>query len=164
MSSARLAKINFRVAWRRRDQAIERDAMRLWERLRTLPSDVEPRQRASELCIAAYAGRELIGVSTAVIGELPALRNRFAFFRCLVDPKCRGVTVAGSLLMRSFRVLSDWSLGVPDEGVMGMVTVHENRPISQPVLTGPDGSLALIGYTNAGAQIRLAWFDHAAVD
>jgi len=164
MSEARPLPVDFRAAWQRRDPAIEADAVGLWKRLNALPVHVDMQQRASELCLAAYRGAELIGVSTAVVRELPALRNRFAFFRCIVDPQHRGFVVAGGLLENSFRLLSDWSHANRPARVMGMAAIQENRNIRLPVVRGGGCRLALVGYTTAGAQIRVAWFSHAVVD
>ena len=49
--------IEVRIAWRRDDPEIERDAIDFWRRLGNLPADVTPEERAKEIVLAAYRRR-----------------------------------------------------------------------------------------------------------
>lgn len=157
--------VEWRTAWRLADPKIEADAKALWRRLSVLPEGVDPDLRADELVSAAYVGDQLVAVSTAFIREIEFLRRRFAMFRCVVAPEFRRHSVSRKISGHSREVLEKWSFDRPEEEVMGMATVVQNDEIKAK----PRGAiwrssgLTLVGYTNDGEEIRVAWFDHARV-
>jgi hypothetical protein len=155
--------VEFVPAWKRNDDKIGNDAIQFWRDLGVLPAGVTPEQRVTELCAAAYAGDELIGVSTVSLGQLPPVRCRVGFFRCSVNPAQIHRRIAWRLVKYSRELLEQWSKTNPGEKVLGMAAVLENPNFdllgTRPVWRGSD--LTLIGYNQLGQQIRLAWFDHA---
>ena len=165
-----MAAISIVDAWQRNDARIAADAIDLWKRLDALPANLDPAVRAKELCAAAYLGRELIGVSTMVLETLPQLRCRLGFFRCLVAPEHRQQGLARKLGIHSRALLAQWSEDNPREKVLGMATIVESPALDAfskipiwPSAPGLNG-LALVGYTRAGRQIRVWWFEHARLD
>jgi hypothetical protein len=150
-------------AWKRDNGKIGKDAVDFWRHLQVLPPGVSPEQRVNELCAAAYAGDELIGVSTVSLGQLAPVRCRVGFFRCSVNPAHIHRRIAWRLAKYSRELLEQWSKSNPDGKVLGMVAVLENPNFdllgTRPIWRGAD--LTLIGYNQLGQQIRLAWFDHA---
>jgi hypothetical protein len=158
--------IDLRPAWRRHDEAIERDAVAFWRRLGILPSGVAPEDRAKELVAAAYRDGALIGVSTATLNRIESLRGRFAVIRAATDPAHRRTHVAIALAVASRELLERWAEAHPEEKIAGMAGVVENREIAarlaEPVW--PVTGLHLVGHTPEGRQIRVAWFAKGRVD
>ena len=157
--------VEWRTAWKQADTAIEADAKSLWRQLSLLPGGVDPDLRADELVSAAYADGALVAVSTAFVREIEFLRARFAMFRCVVSPDFRGHSVARKIAGHSREVLEQWSYEHPELAVKGMATVVQNADImakSRGAIWRTSG-LTLVGYTDEGEPIRVAWFDHAVV-
>jgi len=145
---------------------IESDAKAFWQRLNLLPPAVGIETRLPEICAAAYEDHQMIAVATAVIREVDFVRSRLAMFRCSVDPGARRLRVATQLTVYSRKLLELWSLEHPEEQVLGMGTV-----VQSPDLNDRDSRrmmmrsthLGLVGFTDAGEPIRIAWFDHATL-
>jgi GNAT superfamily N-acetyltransferase len=157
--------VDMKPAWRKADPGIEADAKALWRRLSVLPEGVDMDLRAEEIVVAAYVGEELAGVSTAFIRPIEFLRHRFAMLRGMVAPEFRMHNIGRRLVFHSRLVLEEWAREHPEEGVMGVAGVLQNRGlVEKPRLpTSPVGAFTLVGYTDAGEQIRVAWFDHVRV-
>ena len=152
------------TVWRKNDPAIRAKATALWERLGVLPGDTKAEERADQLSAAAFDGDSLVGVATIALAELPQLRCRFGFFRCLVTPEHRQRHLARRLAIHSIQVLGEWSKNNPQKKVLGVATIIENPKLEetskQPVwsLPGIKNGLVLIGHTPRGLQIRLSKF------
>jgi len=161
----RLSEIELRTVWRQDDAAIKADVKALWRRLSILPGGVDAETRADEIVCAAYCDGVLAGVSTAFIRELEFLRQRFAMLRGVVAPEFRRQHLGGRLLVQSRDVLERWSREQPGERVMGVAAVVQSpNLLSKPrKAVSPLGGFVLVGYTQQGEQIRVAWFDHAYV-
>lgn len=160
------SSVEIRAAWRREDPELERDVIAFWRRLDILPSGVAPEARAKELCCLSYADGEVVGVSTATIEVLPFLRARFALMRVAVSPEHRRRHLALEILKSTRTVLERWSLEAPQEKVQGVAAVIQAANIEEMkrLPTWPRSGLNLVGYTEDGQQIRVAWFDHARLD
>lgn len=87
--------IRYVSAWRRRDPALERDAVAMWTEMKILPAGVKPEDRARELCVLAYHGDRLVGITTAQIQPYAPVRQRFAWGRILLRPECRKIRACG---------------------------------------------------------------------
>jgi hypothetical protein len=155
------------TVWRQDNPAIVAKATALWKELGVLPQGTSAAERAAQLFGAALVNGELAGVSTVVLDELPQLRARFGFFRCLVAPSYRRRYLARKLGVHALHTLSSWSKENPDEKILGMVTIIESSSLEEtskiPAWSEPgvENDLILIGYTPAGWQIRVSWFPHA---
>jgi hypothetical protein len=152
--------IDLRPAWCRDDLAIEADAIAFWSRLAILPAEVAPEERARELAAAAYREGALIGVSTATLGRIEALRGRFAFFRVATDPAHRRSHVAIALAVYTRDLIEQWADAHPEQGLAGLAAVIENQEIAPRLHEPywPVTRLGLVGHTKDGRQIRVAWF------
>jgi GNAT superfamily N-acetyltransferase len=157
--------VAIRHVWRQTDAAIEADAKALWRRLSVLPEGVDADLRADEIVSAAYVGDVLAGVTTAFVRELEFLRHRFYMFRGLVAPEFRKHNIGRRLLAHAREVLEAWAREHPEEGVAGIAGVIQNPVlVDRPRMpTSPVGAFTLVGYTDNGEQIRVAWFDHVRV-
>jgi hypothetical protein len=155
-------KYDIRPAWRIHDRDLEGAAIEFWKRHGLMPPGVDPQTRAKELCAVAYDGDELVGVATVAIGVLPAVKHKFAAYRCAVAPDHRGEEIAVHLTRYCKKLLEQWASDHPEEGVMGMTTVLEGYKAArtrEPVW--PATGLTLMGYTSEGHQVRIVWFRHA---
>jgi hypothetical protein len=157
--------VEWRSGWLKADRILEADAKAFWQRLSLLPGGVDPDLRLDEIVSAAYVKDELVAVSTALVREVPFLRARLAMFRCAVDPEYRRHSISRKIAGHSKEVLEEWSFEHQDQGVLGMGTVLQNEEMasrSRAAIWRTSG-LVLVGYTDEGEQIRVAWFDHARV-
>ncbi len=151
-------------AWGLRDPGLEQAAIQFWRDLAILPQGVDPDARAAELVTLARQGDAVAGVSTAAIQEVPAVRSRFAMFRCAVAPAHRRSHLATDLLLNAKTLIEHWSLAHPEARVQGLGIVLEadiGERARMPLWT--QSGLHLAGYTPDGRQLRLAWFEHARI-
>ena len=159
-------EFEFRPAWLRRDAAIEADAIHFWQRLGILPPGVAPEDRARELVAAAYKDGRLVAVATAALARLEFLRARFAMLRAAVDPEHRRGRAAFGLALHCRALLESWSQAHPEERVAGIGAIIEAPELvaRQKEPYWPTTQLGLVGYTAAGRQIRVSWFDGFRLD
>ncbi|HYJ29958.1 MAG TPA: hypothetical protein VEW25_06415 [Allosphingosinicella sp.] len=157
---------DLRPAWRRGDADIERDAIAFWNRLGILPQGVRPEDRARELVAVAYQGDRLVGVATAALGRIEALKARFAMLRGAVEPEHRRSRLGFDLAVLSRELIETWSRAHPEERVLGLGAIVESPDLAERARRPlwPQTRLNLIGYTPEGRQIRVAWFAHAELD
>jgi GNAT superfamily N-acetyltransferase len=158
--------IDVRIAWRRNDPQIERDAIDFWTRLGNLPSDVTPGERAGEILLAAYHAGRIVGITTAEVGILPQVRSRLAMLRGSVDPDYRRTGIGLAMYPRSLDALENWAAANPAEGVKGVGAIVEAAELVhvQRVPYWPTVRSGLIGFTPDGRQIRVRWFRDALLD
>ena len=168
-ASEPLARTDYRVAWRRDDPELERDAIAFWRRLGILPPGVSPEARAKELCCLGYIDGEVAAVSTASVESLPFLRARAALYRCATAPEHRRRWLVAQISVQSFAALERWSAEHPEAGVKGMAAILDT-PMYVQMKRKPvwkfrkDFELVLIGHTNDGLQMRMAWFPGVRLD
>jgi hypothetical protein len=152
--------------WASGEPAHHAAAMEFWRRHELLPAGVDPRERARQMAVLAWAGEEIAGVASAVIHRMPQVRVRLAMFRCSVAPAYRREGLAAGISIATRDALEAWSRDNPSEAVMGMGCIVQGRDLllkrTQPYwpLTG----LALAGYNARGEQFRIVWFNHARVE
>jgi len=158
--------IRYKSVWQDVDMATRDEVIAFWRTYSLLPRRVDELARAAALCVVAYRGEDLVGVSTILIRQLPMLRARFAMFRCAVAPDVRQEGVAGQLAVRCRDVLEAWSAANPQQQVLGMACVVQGAELSEKKAQPfwPLSRMALAGYNDRGEQIRVVWFAHAKVD
>jgi hypothetical protein len=161
-----MEELRYVQAWRRDDARCVADAKAFWRQM-GMPDD-EAVQRAKELCVVAYQGDALAGVSTGKLGEFPPLKARFVHLRCAVSPAARRKDVAARIIGHTRIVLESWAADHPQEKLMGMLAVLQANELREkqrePIWPIYGIDLNLIGYTAHGEQIRVGWFRHARVD
>jgi hypothetical protein len=159
-----MSEIQFFVAWGRDDWKYAADAKAFWEKLGLISAE-ERERRVSELCIMAYAEGQVIGLSTVTFAMVPQVRQRFAMYRCAVAPEYRKHDMATFLSTNTRTVMEAWSLDNPSEKVMGLGAIIQAAELRskglQPNWPDENLHLNLIGYTQRGEQVRIAWFRHA---
>lgn len=160
-----MSSIDFRTAWRKSDLALEHDAKEFWTGgTVSLPANVDPQERARELCVVAYHNERCVGVSTATIEYVPQFRVRMAVYRCSATRALRRTPLSWQITEYSQRVLEHWSLENPQDGAMGLMAVMRSRELvtRYPQVFGV-ANMTFVGFTPAGFPIRVAWFKHATI-
>lgn len=121
----------FKPAWRRNDAALQTDAIAFWQKYKFLPEGVGPEERAKELCGLVYRDGEVIAVSTITIKEMPRFRCRMAMYRCAAAPSFRRSPFSLQVTEESRKLMEQWSLENPQEGVMGLAAAIESRLLAR---------------------------------
>ena len=158
--------IQLRPAWRRKDPVIERDAKLFWRAEQLLRATADLEARVAELCLAAYDGDTLIGLTTARVRYIGFLGVKLAMLRVAVASDKRKYRVASILQPESRELLEQWSAANPAEEVLGMGTVVQARmfgPDTRLQAFRPASRVCFIGWTANGEQMRVAWFEHATI-
>lgn len=159
-------EIDYRVAWLARDEQIHGDAVAFWREHGLLPPKADPALRAAQLCVVAYEAERLVAVSTIQVRPLAMMKGeRFAMFRCAATPGARRAGLATQLAARCRKVTEAWSATVPERRILGMACVVQGAELAakQEHPIWPISGMNLVGYNNAGQQVRIAWFAHATV-
>jgi len=157
--------IDLRPAWRLADPRIERDAELFWQRERLLPAKADVTARLADVCMAAYDGDSLVGLTEARVRPIDFLRCKLAMFRCAVAREARVRKIASRLTVESRDLIEAWSRENPGEEVLGLGCVVQSRKLAENDrwAVWPDTKLAFIGYTAEGYQMRVYWFAHAKI-
>ncbi|MBI1261444.1 MAG: hypothetical protein GC184_06940 [Rhizobiales bacterium] len=157
-----MPEFTFFPVWRKNDSKVEADVKATWAKHNILPEGVDPEKRVKQLCVVAYEGDQVAGISTMDIAPYKPLRKRFGFFRAFTIPGFGNQDIARGLAVNCRDVLNQWSIDNPQEAVAGMMAVYQAKGMGRrPV--GVSG-LTLIGYTPEGYQVRVIWFDHVTID
>jgi hypothetical protein len=155
-----------RPAWRLGDMRIEADAIAFWSRLKLLPPNVAPEERAKELIAVVYKDDRIVGVHTATIERVEQVRTRLAMIRSAVDPDYRRTHVSMALTLYSRALLGRWSIEHPQERLGGLGAIVESAQLAergkQPLW--PQTRFLLAGFLADGRQLRISWFEDFRVD
>lgn len=157
----------FETAWQRDDPKLREEAKAFWEAHGLLPPELRAWRADKELVALARVDGAVVGISTARLEYQAPLQGRFAMFRCAVAPGPNRQEIAYRLAGHSRQVLESWSREHPNEQVLGMAAIIEpaQYPDRRPEPVWPEYglNLNLVGYSDRGEQIRVAWFNHARV-
>lgn len=159
-----MLEIELKAAWRRDDQRFERDAIEFWIEHGLLGEGAHE-ERAKQLSAVAYLGDKLVGVTTAFLVDYKPLRHRLAFHRVVAHPDYRRNQVMNRVATKAIEVLQQWSIENPQEKLAGLYTRYDApylRTGDRPAVSEIH-RFFLCGYTDAGRQIRVRWFDHVLV-
>ena len=152
-------------AWQKQDFALETAAIGFWRSIGVLPSRVDERERARQLCVIAYAEGEVAGLATLVLRVIPQVKSKLAMFRCSVSPVHRRLGVAAALAVASRDISQAWAREHPEQELKGMGCVVQGAELSEKKEQAiwPLSGLNLVGYNTRGEQIRVVWFKGATV-
>lgn len=162
-----MAEITYATAWRRDDWKLGSDAKAFWQRLGLL-SPEQASQRVTELCSVAYADGEVVGVTTVTLTPWPPLRARFAFYRCAVAPEFRRHYLATFLTRHTLSTMEAWALENPQEKLLGIAAILQAHELGSkavyPQWADWNIHLNLVGYSQRGEQVRVAYFRQAKIE
>lgn len=158
------SSITYKIAWKKNDQKMIDDAINFWKESGMLQKNMTGETRAKMLCVVAYDGDNLIGVSTTAISMQPQVMVKACWFRCLVHPDYRQQKIATELASRSLVATEEWSKENPEKKVL-CFTIRVETPALFPKCRQPvwHKKLNLIGYTEQGLPLYLYWYKHALV-
>jgi hypothetical protein len=158
--------VTLKTVWRSADATTERDVLAFWREHKLLPADVNLADRLKDICVVAYDGERVIGVSEASLSYLERVRARVAMHKASVAPDRRRENIAVSMQQAFRQTVEEWSKAHPEEKVMAVASIVATRNLGdlgrKPVF--PRAQMTLIGYTSQGEQIRIGWFEHAEVE
>ncbi len=158
--------IIFRPAWQQNDPQIIADARRLWAAEGLPPSMTQEREK--EICAVAYHDGEPIAVSTVNLYYDPTMRNNMFGYRCMTAAHFRQHNMAWRITAYSVKVLQEWCAQNPDQKALGLMIAVETdkyeKGLRRPARDGFGMTLHFIGYSQAGDQLRVVWFDDATLD
>ena len=153
-----VAKVTHKDVWFKNDAKVEQDAIAAWTAAKVLPPNQDPMQRAKEICVAAYEGKNLVGVSTATIEPMPLVRRKMVYFRLFVVPEHRHREIVIPLGLAVHEAAEKYALAHPELGLGGTAAiVVVNGIMNKPITRA---HLILAGYTQKNEPIILRWFDH----
>tara|TARA_R110000868_G_scaffold4559_7_gene28593 strand:- start:84 stop:575 length:492 start_codon:yes stop_codon:yes gene_type:complete len=154
--------ITYANAWRQNDRKLEQDAIALWTELNILPAGQSPEERAKQLSVVAYDDGKVIALTTMTVQRLEQLRQKFAFVRVLIAPGNRLQKLSTDMMRESRKVIEAYALAHQDENLAGMGAIFQAPGLGRRPI-GLGGGTVLVGYTDEGYQVRVAWFDHFMV-
>jgi len=149
------------TAWKKNDPQVEKDVLATWRENKSLPGYATPEKRLAELCVIAYSGEEVAGISSIELAYYPPLKRRFGFFRAFTVPKFGRQDIARHLAVHCRDTIREWSIAHPEEQISGMMAFYQAKGMGRTPV-GFSG-LTLIGYSPEGYQVRLVWFDHIRI-
>lgn len=162
-----MSEITYATAWQRGDWKLAADAKLFWQELGLISAE-ERERRAPELCSIAYAGGKVIGVTTVTLTHYAPLRSRFAFFRCAVAPEYRRHYLATFLTRHSLTTMETFALENPGEKLQGLACILQAHELMSkgvyPQWADWNIHLNLVGFTQRGEQVRVAWFRQAKLE
>uniref|UniRef100_A0A7S4APG6 N-acetyltransferase domain-containing protein n=1 Tax=Pseudo-nitzschia australis TaxID=44445 RepID=A0A7S4APG6_9STRA len=155
-------EITYKIAWQKKDEKIQKDACAVWESLQTVKTPEQATKRAQYLCVVAYHGDQLVGMSTAVVGMQKQVYANAIHFRCLVNPDYRKQGIATEMATRALVATEEWSKKNPSKKVLAFVMCIESQTLAlkcyEPVW---NNKINFIGYSEQGLPLYLRWFKHA---
>lgn len=157
-----MTEFTYVTGWQKNDPGIEQDVFAAWKANNILPAGIDPKKRVKEVCVVAYHGDDIAGISTVEIGYYQPLRQVLAQFRAFTLPAYGRQEIARHLALHCRDTLCQWSLDHPEEKLAGMMAIYQASGMGHTPV-GFSG-LTLIGYTERNQQIRVVWFDHARID
>ncbi|MGK3733694.1 MAG: hypothetical protein ACI8RD_005960 [Bacillariaceae sp.] len=163
-SCSRTSEITYKVAWMKDNEKIVEDAIALWTEMGALQQQVNGKQRAKMLCVVAYDGEKLIGVSTIGVYPQPQVMVKAAHFRCLIRPAYRKRNIATELALRCLQTTEEWSKENPALKIM-CYTIRVETQLLFPKCRKPTwhNKMTFIGYSEQGLPVYIYWFKHAFI-
>lgn len=160
----RTAEITYKVAWTKNDPKITEDAIKFWTESGALQATGGGMERSKMLCVVAYDGEKLIGVSTIAVHMQPQVMVKAAHFRALIHPSYRKRNIATELALRCLHTTEEWSKKNPSYKIMCFVVRVETKLLF-PKCSKPTwhGLVNFIGYSDQGLPVYLYWYKHAFI-
>lgn len=156
------SEIIYKIAWKKDDEKIIKDACDLWKEMGALKDPEAGKARAKSLCVVAYHGETLVAVSTVFASMLQQVYSRVFFFRCVVRPKYRRRNIATKMAMRCDTITEEWSQQNPAAKAMAFVIRVETNALTmkcyEPIW---NKKLNFMGYSNEGLPLYIRWYPHS---
>merc|ERR1719413_84366 len=123
------------------------------------------KERLDHICVVCWHGEKVVAISTIVITPNQNLWIKLGMFRCMVHEDYRRNGIATQLINECKKALSKYSKEHPSQEIkaIGVTFSKSMFPELAKKPFWPENNLTLVGYSNDGMQVRLAYFDDAEV-
>ncbi|VEU36866.1 unnamed protein product [Pseudo-nitzschia multistriata] len=162
-------EIRYENVWQKMDGKARIGAKKLWDDTfgDAMPCKVK-NERLGALCVVAFSGDEVVAVSTVVIEMNSSLYCKVGWLRCLVKEEFRRRGIFTEIMSRCKIALEEWAIENPLAGLLAMGVMLElkfdGKNLNNKDPVWPKTGLTLVGYTQRGVQIRIAWLKQARVE
>lgn len=150
--------------WREVTPALVEELSRFWLEHKAIGGAEQAVRRAQQAVVVARdADGALCGVATAVVRVLPRLRQPMYYYRQFFAPKLRGRFHALTVFRRAKQVLQAYNATLARPESLGLLLEIENTHLAGRFQRAhmPHTQATFIGYSPAGLQLRVAYFDDA---
>ncbi|HKN78693.1 MAG TPA: hypothetical protein VJW16_05965 [Lysobacter sp.] len=150
--------------WRKVTPELQAELVEFWMRHRAIPDAERAKLRALQaVCIARNAQGELCGVATAMLRIIPRLRQPTYYFRQFFAPEMRGQQQARPFFHQACRILEEGNKQKPES--LGILLEVENQGLNVHFTkaVAPNTGAVFIGYSPRGFQLRVIYFEGAAL-
>jgi hypothetical protein len=150
--------------WRQVTPSLVDELTRFWLDHQAIGNAEKAAVRAQQaVLVARDADGSLCGVATAMLRVLPRLRQPLYYYRQFFAPRWRGRYQALTFFRRAKQVLQAYNAGLPRAESLGLLLEIENPQLAQRFKRAhmPQTDATFIGYSPAGLQLRVSYFDGA---
>ena len=158
------AGIQVLPVWRQVTPALVEELTRFWLQHNAIANAEKAALRAQQaVLVARDADGNLCGVATAVPRVLPRLRQPLYYYRQFFAPKLRGRYQVLTFFRRAKQVLQAYNAALPRAESLGLLMEIENPQLARQFNRAdmPQTQATFIGYSPAGLQLRVSYFDGA---
>lgn len=154
--------ITYETAWQKKDEKIMKDACAIWVEMGVIKDPAQGMQRAQVLCVVAYDGDKMVGISTIEVKVHEQVHAKACHFMCVVRPDYRRRHIATELAERCNVVTEEWSKENPSFQVLAFsIRVQSPNLVMKALKPVWNNKLIFIGYSQEGLPYYLRWFKHA---
>lgn len=152
--------------WGQVTPALVDELTRFWVDHNAIGSIERAALRARQAVVVARdADGALCAVATAVVRVLPRLREPLYYYRQFFAPQLRGRYQALTFFRRAKQVLQAYNASLPRPESLGLLMELENPQLAAKFrrVVMPGTQSIFIGYSPAGLQLRVSYFDGATL-
>ena len=126
---------------------------------------VEDARADQAVCVIRGDDGAIRGVATAALKILPRLRQPMYYYRLFLARELRGHQHFLPFFRHALQALQDYNAGLPKPESLGLLFELENNKIGKayPHAYEPDFNAVFIGYSPRGLQLRVSYFENAAL-
>jgi hypothetical protein len=158
------ADIQVVPVWKQVTPALVDELTRFWLDHNAIANVDKAALRAQQAVVVARDGDgALCGVATAVVRVLPRLRQPLYYYRQFFAPRLRGRYQALTFFRRAKQVLQAYNASLARPESLGLLMELENPQLAAGFRRAfmPQTQSVFIGYSPAGLQLRVSYFDDA---
>jgi hypothetical protein len=157
-SQGRVETVRGALGDERAEQILE-----FWSRHDALPGDEARRRLPEVLCVLLGEGGEVAGVNSVFRTDLELIGGRsFWVYRSFLAPESAGA--ADAMITAAFDALeADLDPEDDDDDPVGLCQLVEDGPGLSKDVIWPETRLMLAGYLEDGRQVRIRYFEGAAI-
>ena len=158
------AGLQVAAVWQQVTPALVEELARFWLQHNAIGDADKAALRARQaVLVARDVDGNLCGVATAVLRVLPRLRQPLYYYRQFFAPQLRGRYQVLTFFRRAKQVLQAYNAALPRAESLGLLMEIENPQLARQFNRAhmPQTQATFIGYSPAGLQLRVSYFDGA---